>query len=79
MNTILTSLKLNNKSLINLTTTLEAVNPLSVLNRGFSILTNDDESLITSSLKINKGDEFNAHLKQGTLRAKVIETNNNDK
>ena len=78
-NNIFSSLKLNKTSLLNLTSTLEAVSPLAVLNRGFSLLTTDNQSLITSSLEVKQGDEFNAQLKQGTLRAKVIETKDNEK
>ena len=31
------------------------------------------------NLEVKQGDEFNAQLKQGTLRAKVIETKDNEK
>ena len=54
--------------------TLEAVSPLSVLSRGYSILTKGEkEQVINSYAQVEIGDEIKGKLKEGQILTKVIE------
>ena len=54
--------------------TLEAVSPLSVLSRGYSILTKGEkEQVINSYAQVKIGDEIKGKLKEGQILTKVIE------
>jgi len=54
--------------------TLEAVSPLSVLSRGYSILTKGGkEQVINSYAQVKIGDEIKGKLKEGQILTKVIE------
>ena len=54
--------------------TLEAVSPLSVLSRGYSILTKGEkEQIINSYAQVKIGDEIKGKLKEGQILTKVIE------
>ena len=53
--------------------TLEAVSPLSVLGRGYSIVTGEKNNIITSSLGLKVNDKIKARFKKGEVLAKVIE------
>ena len=53
--------------------TLEAVSPLSVLSRGYSILTKGkEEKVINSYSQVKVGDEITGKLKEGQILTKVI-------
>ena len=53
--------------------TLEAVSPLSVLSRGYSILTKGkEEKVINSYSQVKVGDEITGKLKEGKIFTKVI-------
>ena len=52
--------------------TLEAVSPLSVLSRGYSIISNEDESIITSSGQLKLNQKIKAKLREGQILAEVI-------
>ena len=58
-----------------LTKTLKLVNPLNILENGYSLVTKDNE-VINDSSKINKDDEINIKLYKGDIKAKVMEVNN---
>jgi exodeoxyribonuclease VII large subunit len=52
---------------------LQSVSPLATLGRGFSILTRAQEgTLVTDAGQIQVGDELEARLAVGALRARVI-------
>ena len=54
--------------------TLEAVSPLSVLSRGYSILTKGkEEKIINSYSQVKVGDEITGKLKEGQILTKVID------
>ena len=54
--------------------TLEAVSPLSVLSRGYSILTKGkEEKVINSYSEVKVGDEITGKLKEGRILTKVID------
>jgi exodeoxyribonuclease VII large subunit len=51
--------------------TLDAVSPLATLSRGFAIVTRADGTLLTDSRSVAVGDEIEARLGRGRIRAKV--------
>ena len=54
--------------------TLEAVSPLSVLSRGYSILTKGkEEQVVNSYSQVKVGDEITGKLKEGQILTKVID------
>ena len=54
--------------------TLEAVSPLAVLSRGYSILTKGkEEKIINSYAQVKVGDEITGKLKEGQILTKVID------
>jgi exodeoxyribonuclease VII large subunit len=59
-------------SLLALSSTLEAVSPLAVLNRGYSILTTKRGEVVTSEKEVETGEELIAKLKEGEIRTKVL-------
>lgn len=59
------------ESYIHVIRTLEALNPLSVMNRGFTI-TYKDEQLIKSVSDLKKDDEINITFSDGDVKAKVL-------
>jgi exodeoxyribonuclease VII large subunit len=59
-------------SLLALTSTLDAVSPLAVLNRGYSILTNKKGEVVTSKKEVEAGEELTAKLKEGEIRTRVL-------
>ena len=59
-------------SLLALSSTLEAVSPLAVLNRGYSILTTKRGKVVTSEKEVAVGEELTAKLKEGEIRTKVL-------
>ena len=52
--------------------TLEAVSPLSVLSRGYSIISDEDESVVTSSSQLKMKQKIKAKLREGQILAEVI-------
>ena len=53
---------------------LSALNPISVLNRGYSIITkNNDNSLVKKINDIELLDDINIHISDGILRGKITE------
>ncbi len=59
--------------------TLEAVSPLSVLSRGYSILTKGKSNeVISSSSQLTIGEEIEGKLSQGKILTKVIDISDGD-
>jgi exodeoxyribonuclease VII large subunit len=53
---------------------LQAVSPLATLGRGFAVITrSSDGALVTSAEQLSVGEDFDAQLANGSLRAKVSE------
>ena len=50
----------------------DRVSPLSVLSRGYSIISNEDESIITSSGQLKLKQKIKAKLRDGQILAEVI-------
>ena len=53
--------------------TLEAVSPLAVLARGYSIITNEENKIISSAESLKKDQKIKARFKEGKILAKVLE------
>ncbi len=59
---------------------LDALSPLSVLNRGYSITENESGKILQNALDINSGENVQIRLANGKLKAKVFQvTTNEDK
>jgi len=59
--------------------TLNTVSPLATLERGFAIVTRaSDGALITDAASVKVGDEIDARVAQGKLRARVTGTDKKD-
>lgn len=55
---------------------LNAVSPLATLTRGYAIVTRPEGAVITSAAVISPGEEIEARLAQGRVRARVTGTRN---
>ena len=53
--------------------TLEAVSPLSVLGRGYSIVSSEDNNIISSSADLKLKQKIRARFKEGQVIAEVVE------
>ncbi len=56
------------------TAKLEALNPMSVISRGYSAVFTDGGVLVKSIKQVNVGDEFSFKVTDGTVLGKVIST-----
>ena len=54
---------------------LEALNPLSVLARGYGVVSNTEGHTVRSIADVKKGEEISVRVKDGQLRATVISKN----
>ena len=61
-------IELNNKK-----NQLDALNPMKVLNRGYSITTSRDGKLIMNIKDVKEGEEIVTNLKDGTIISAVKE------
>lgn len=57
----------------NVLSTLEALNPLKIMNRGYSVVYTEDGKLIKSIGQIQKKDTVNVQLSDGTLKCNVTD------
>jgi len=53
---------------------LDAISPLATLQRGFAIVSTADGRVLQNAAQVAPGDEIEARLAQGRLRARVIES-----
>ena len=60
-----------NNQLIEFNKNLDILNPLSILDRGYAIVTNDNGKAIKRSSEVSKGDVLKARLSKGTLEVDV--------
>ncbi len=51
---------------------LDALSPLSVLNRGFSITEKENGEIVRNSKQTQTGDKLNIRLANGKLSAEVL-------
>ena len=59
---------------ISLTAKLDAMSPLKVLSRGYSVTHRADGSVLRASGEVAPGDEITVRLLHGSIRAEVLET-----
>ncbi len=62
---------------IRLTSKLEALNPMSVISRGYSAVFNDEGRLIRSVNSVDIGDRVSMNLSDGTVVAEVVDKKEN--
>lgn len=72
---ILDKIETNKKSAESLKKQMENLNPLSILANGYSLVYKD-EKVIKNIKKINKNDIISIKLKNGKIKAKVVEVEN---
>ena len=60
-----------NNQLIEFSKNLHILNPLSILDRGYAIVTNNNGKAIKNSSEVSKGDLLKARLSKGTLEVDV--------
>ena len=60
------------KSYLKNINTLEAVSPLAVLSRGYSIVTDDSNKVITSSEELKVNQKIKARFKKGEILAQIL-------
>ena len=58
----------------NIITKLDALNPLSVLSRGFTVTKTSDGKMLQSVSNIKTGDEISTVLNDGIIKSVVLET-----
>ena len=73
---LINSIKLNiektKKSYLKNINTLEAVSPLAVLSRGYSIVTDDTNKVITSSEELKVNQKIKARFQKGEILAQIL-------
>lgn len=74
INSIGRNIEKNKKIYLQNINTLEAVSPLSVLARGYSIVTDEKSNIIISSSELNPNQKIKARFKEGEVLAEVIKT-----
>lgn len=57
---------------------LDSLSPLSVLNRGYSIITDNNGHVVKSVKNINTDEELNVTFSYGKAKIKIIEKNNSE-
>ena len=68
-------LKTNNSNLEKLYKNIKILNPLSILDRGYAIVTNDKGVALKSSKQVNNGEKLKARLSKGSIEVKVNKVN----
>ena len=68
-------LRTNNNNLEKLYKNIKILNPLSILDRGYAIVTNDKGVALKSSKQVNKGEKLQARLSNGSIEVKVNKVN----
>ena len=64
-------IKTFNNQVIELNKNLDILNPLSILDRGYAIVTNEKGKAIKSSAEVITGESLNARLSHGYLEVDV--------
>ncbi len=64
-------ISLNKNSLDKLTKNIEILNPLSILDRGYSIVTNQNGKAIKSSSEVNEGETLSTRFSHGSIKVEV--------
>jgi exodeoxyribonuclease VII large subunit len=59
------------------TASLEALSPVAILNRGYALVFDSKDQLVTDAARLKAGDELSARLARGRIRARVTDTESN--
>lgn len=59
---------------VRLTASLDAMSPLKVLSRGYSVVRNESGALLTDASGVKQGDTIAVRMRKGALHARVIDT-----
>jgi exodeoxyribonuclease VII large subunit len=51
---------------------LDAISPLATLERGYAIVTRADGSVLQDAAEVRAGDEIEARLRRGSVKARVV-------
>ncbi len=68
-------LKATNNHLDKLYKNIKILDPLSILDRGYAIVTNDKGVALKSSKEVNKGESLKAKLAKGSINVEVKNIN----
>jgi len=71
-NLINTKIELDKKIYQSNVSTLEAVSPLAVLSRGYSIVTDEKNKILSSAKNLTKDKNIKVNFKEGKVLAKVV-------
>ena len=72
LNAVNTATEQKKRAYLRNISTLEAVSPLSVLSRGYSIITDKKNKIVSSSTQLEVDQEINASFKKGEILARVV-------
>jgi len=64
-------LKEKRQQFVSILSTMEALSPLKVMERGYSLSYNEDDSLITSVAQVQKGQSLTVRVKDGQIHCKA--------
>ena len=78
VNSIILNIEKTKKSYLKNINTLEAVSPLAVLSRGYSIVTDDTNKIITSSEELNINQKIKARFQKGEILAQILNKTDED-
>lgn len=70
-----TILEQHKSRLVNSVSTLEAVSPLATIARGYAVVTDKDNKVVTSTKQVVVGDEIIAKVTDGEVDCKVVSVN----
>lgn len=62
----------SHNNLKNIVARLNSVNPLEILARGYSVITDENDKIITNSSSVKTGDRIHAKLAHGSLDCEVL-------
>ena len=68
------TLKQQNSHLKNMGQLLHGVSPLNTLNRGYAIITDENNTVVYNTVGINTGEKLSARLKSGRIDCTVTKT-----
>lgn len=74
---VFTNLNTKKETYVSVVRTLEALNPLSVMSRGFSVAYKENK-LINSISQVSTDDEITIHFQDGKANAKIVSTLQNE-
>ncbi|WP_236913387.1 exodeoxyribonuclease VII large subunit [Clostridium sp. Cult1] len=70
-----TKLESNKNNLVNIFSSLNYLNPISSLDRGYGIILDENDNMITSINNVSKDDELKLLIKDGIIEVKVVKIN----